>query len=70
MTTAPSDPEAPIKVKGLITDPLRDGFQLLLNYESTYWRAFVSNDAWSLYEVLRSFAMWGKMKLKRSAGPL
>lgn len=49
------DPDSPIRVKGLVTEPTRSGFQILHNYESTYWRALVGNDAWSLYEVLRSF---------------
>ena len=37
------------------TAPRQVGFQLLTNYESMFWRTLVTNDAWSLYEVLRSF---------------
>jgi len=51
--TAPSD--TPIEVHGHATDPTKDGYQILYNYESTYWRALVGNMAWGLYEVLRSF---------------
>lgn len=50
-----SPPDIPFDVQGYITDPQRVGFQVLTNYESTYWRAVVGTDAWSLYEVLRSF---------------
>lgn len=52
-TTFPDD--IPVDINGVVTDPLRAGFQILANYESTYWRALVGNDAWGLYEVLRSF---------------
>jgi hypothetical protein len=43
------------EVRGFATDPKHSGYQILTNYESTYWRAFVGVQAWSLYEVLRSF---------------
>lgn len=45
----------PFEVRGYATDPKYSGYQILTNYESTYWRAFVGVQAWSLYEVLRSF---------------
>jgi len=48
-------PAGTIEVCGYITDPKRSGFQVLTNYECIYWRALVGNDAWGLYEVLRSF---------------
>lgn len=54
-----SSADTPIDVVGYETDPLRRGYQQLFNYESTYWRALVGNDAWSLYEVLRSFCHKG-----------
>ena len=44
-----------IAVRGYVTDAKRVGYQVLTNYESIYWRVLVGNDAWSLYEVLRSF---------------
>src|SRR4051812_2833578 len=43
------------EVRGFATDPKHSGYQILTNYESTYWRAFAGVQAWSLYEVLRSF---------------
>src|SRR4051794_2164084 len=43
------------EVRGFATDPKHSGYQILTNYESTYWRAYVGVQAWSLYEVLRSF---------------
>lgn len=43
------------EVRGYATDPKHSGYQILTNYESTYWRAFVGVQAWALYEVLRSF---------------
>ena len=43
------------EVRGFATDPKHSGYQILTNYESTYWRAFVGVQAWALYEVLRSF---------------
>jgi hypothetical protein len=46
---------APFEVRGFATDPKHSGYQILTNYESTYWRAFVGVQAWALYEVLRSF---------------
>ena len=49
------DADAQVEVIGYKTDPLRRGYQILWNYESTYWRAYVGNDVWSYYEVLRSF---------------
>jgi len=61
------DPDSPIRVKGLFTDPIRSGFQILHNYESTYWRALVGNDAWSLYEVLRSFCHTSKQEDPKEA---
>ena len=42
-------------MRGFATDPKYSGYQILTNYESTYWRAFVGVQAWALYEVLRSF---------------
>ena len=53
-------PDIPIAVRGFITDPKFVGYQILTNYESSYWRALMGNDAWSLYEVLRSFCHEGK----------
>ena len=61
----PSD-DASIEVIGYKTDPLRRGFQTLTNYECTYWRALVGNEAWSLYEVLRSFCHQGNNSCKPS----
>lgn len=52
--------DSPVDIRGYITDPKRVGYQVLTNYESIYWRALVGNDAWSLYEVLRSFCHNGK----------
>ena len=37
------------------SDPTKHGYQLLYNYDSIYWRALIGRDAWSLYEVLKSF---------------
>lgn len=51
--------DTPLQVRGYLTDPQRAGYQILSNYESTYWRALVGNEAWSLYEVLRSFCHEG-----------
>lgn len=45
----------PVEIRGFVTDPKAVGFQVLTNYESTFLRAYVGNDAWGLYEVLRSF---------------
>lgn len=52
-----SDPaqDVSFEVRGYATDPKHSGYQILTNYESTYWRAFVGVQAWALYEVLRSF---------------
>jgi hypothetical protein len=47
--------EVGFEVRGFATDPKYSGYQILTNYESTYWRAFVGVPAWALYEVLRSF---------------
>ena len=33
--------DAPVEIKEYKTDPLRRGYQILWNYESTYWRALV-----------------------------
>jgi hypothetical protein len=49
------DADARVEIVGYKTDPLRRGYQILWNYESTYWRSLVGNDAWGLYEILRSF---------------
>lgn len=46
---------ASFEVRGYATDPKHSGYQILTNYESTYWRAYVGVQAWALYEVLRSF---------------
>lgn len=48
-------PVTAFEVRGFATDPKHSGYQILTNYESTYWRAFVGVQAWALYEVLRSF---------------
>jgi hypothetical protein len=50
-----SNQDIPFEVRGFATDPKHSGYQILTNYESTYWRAFVGVPAWALYEVLRSF---------------
>ncbi len=59
MMTTSSPPSASadtaVEVKGYITDPKFVGYQILTNYESTYWRALVGAGAWTLFEVLRSF---------------
>ncbi len=51
--------DVPIEISGYVTDPKLVGYQILTNYESTYWRALVGKDTWSLYEVLRSFCHEG-----------
>ena len=51
--------DTPVAVQGYVTDPKFVGYQILNNYESTYWRALIGNDAWGLYEVLRSFCHEG-----------
>jgi hypothetical protein len=53
--SAPLGDDTAFEVRGFATDPKHSGYQILTNYESTYWRAFVGLQAWSLYEVLRSF---------------
>jgi hypothetical protein len=58
ITPSPSS-DIPFTIQGYVTDPKLVGYQLLTNYEGTYWRALVGNDAWSLYEVLRSFCHHG-----------
>jgi hypothetical protein len=50
-----SGKDVAFEVRGFATDPKHSGYQILTNYESTYWRAFVGVQAWALYEVLRSF---------------
>jgi len=60
VTSSNSPPNIPVSIQGYVTDPKLVGYQLLTNYESTYWRALVGNDAWSLYEVLRSFCHEGR----------
>lgn len=47
--------QIPFTVQGFVTDPKSIGYQILTNYECMYWRALVGNEAFSLYEVLRSF---------------
>lgn len=54
------DGDTAIDIKSYITDPKWVGYQVLTNYESTYWAPLVGNDAWRLYEVLRSFCHNGK----------
>jgi hypothetical protein len=58
-TTPPSSVDIPIVVYAYVTDPKLVGYQLLTNYESTYWAPVVGNDAWRLHEVLRSFCHHG-----------
>lgn len=58
-TTLPSSVDIPIVVHAYVTDPKLVGYQMLTNYESTYWAPVVGNDAWRLYEVLRSFCHQG-----------
>lgn len=58
MSTDPNS-DTPIDIRGYITDPKWVGYQVLTNYESTYWAPLVGNDAWRLYEVLRSFCHQG-----------
>lgn len=56
MTNNLSISDTPVEIYGYRTDPLRRGYQILWNYESTFWAALVgNNDAWRLYEILRSF---------------
>lgn len=55
----PSGIDVPIAVQGFVTDPKLVGYQVLTNYESTYWAPLVGNEAWRLYEVLRSFCHEG-----------
>jgi len=47
--------DTPITIKGYVTDPKFVGYQILTNYENTYWLRLVGRDAWMLYLVLRSF---------------
>jgi len=56
----PQTQDIPFSVQGYVTDPKLVGYQILTNYESTYWAPLVGNDAWRLYEVLRSFCHEGK----------
>ena len=59
-TTPPtSGDDIPIVVHAYVTDPKLVGYQMLTNYESTYWAPVVGNDAWRLYEILRSFCHQG-----------
>jgi len=58
-TSGPHTQDIPFSVQGYVTDPKLVGYQVLTNYESTYWRALLGNDAWGLYEVLRSFCHEG-----------
>jgi hypothetical protein len=57
--TVPQPQDIPFSVQGYITDPKQVGYQILTNYESTYRAPSVGNDAWRLYEVLRSFCHQG-----------
>jgi hypothetical protein len=59
LMSTPLNFDAPIEIRGYVTDPKRVGYQVLTNYESIYWRALIGNDTWSLYEVLRSFCHQG-----------
>lgn len=52
--------DIPIEIRGYASDPKRVGYQLLTNYESTYWGALVGAQEWRLYEALRSFCHQGK----------
>jgi hypothetical protein len=47
--------DIPVEIHGYVTDPRWSGYQIITNYENIYWRAFVGNDAWGLFEVVRSF---------------
>ena len=49
MSTDPPADSSTIEVRGYVTDPKCVGYQILTNYESTYWRTLVGNDAWGLY---------------------
>jgi hypothetical protein len=51
--------DMPITVRGYVSDPKQVGYQVLTNYESSYWAPLVGNDAWRLYEVLRSYCHQG-----------
>ncbi len=51
--------DIPFEVRGFATDPKHSGYQILTNYESTYWAPIVGNESWRLYEVLRSFCHQG-----------
>lgn len=55
LSASASNRDLAFEVRGFATDPKHSGYQILTNYESTYWRAFVGVPAWALYEVLRSF---------------
>jgi hypothetical protein len=59
MTAQQRQSHIPVEIQGYVTDPKLVGYQILTNYESTYWRRLVGSDAWSLYEVLRSFCYEG-----------
>lgn len=58
-TAPPNSVDIPITVHAYVTDPKLVGYQMLTNYESTYWAPVVGNEAWRLYEVLRSFCHQG-----------
>ena len=51
--------DTPVFIRGFVTDPKLVGYQILTNYESTYWAPLVGNDSWRLYEILRSFCHQG-----------
>ena len=59
--------DAPVEVVGYKTDPLRRGYQILWNYENTYWGALVGRDAWAFYLALRSFCHQGNNTCKPSS---
>lgn len=59
VATTTTATDMPVTVHGFVTDPKLVGYQILTNYESTYWAPLVSTEAWRLYEILRSFCHQG-----------
>ena len=51
--------DTPVTVEGYVTDPKLVGYQVVTNYEITYWQRLVGRDAWLFYLVLRSFCHKG-----------
>lgn len=70
MGTSELQNDTPVELKGYVTDPKRVGYQILTNYESLYWRCLVGHEAWSLYELLRTFCHDGNNTCRPSVNLL